>query len=64
MRGDGDFEYGVPRIAVFVNDTPKAVYHRLRRHGLPGARKLGKPWVLHKPTYLEAFRSDASDRAA
>jgi hypothetical protein len=62
-NSEPEFVYRVPNIARVVNDTEKAVYHRLARGKMPGARKLGGTWALHLPTYRAAFQSDAG-RAA
>jgi hypothetical protein len=52
-----EFVYRVANISRVVNGTPAAVYHRLRRKQMPGARKIGGIWALHLPTYRQFFRN-------
>jgi hypothetical protein len=59
-----EFIKGMPAIAAFANDTPKALYHRVSRYGekaMPGLRKEGGTYKLHTPTYRAAY---APERAA
>jgi hypothetical protein len=55
-----EFVYRVPNIARAVNDTKAAVYHRLARKQMPGARKIGGIWALHLPTYRQSFLDPAA----
>ena len=55
-----EFVYRVPNIARAVNDTEAAVYHRLARKQMPGARKIGGIWALHLPTYRQSFLEPAA----
>ena len=55
-----EFVYRVANISRVVNGTPAAVYHRLRRKQMPGARKIGGIWALHLPTYRQSFSEPAA----
>jgi hypothetical protein len=59
-NAEPEFVYRVPNIARAVNDTEAAVYHRLARNQMPGARKVGGIWALHMPTYRQSFSEPAA----
>ena len=60
-----DIVRGAPKIAAFIGQSARAVYHQLENGQVPGAFKMANRWCLRKSTYERHIaaleRGDASE---
>lgn len=50
----------VDEASALLRVSKKAVYDMLRRDQLPGARKVGRSWRMHRDTILDWIRGGGS----
>jgi hypothetical protein len=53
--------WGGRAIARAIGRTKAATFHALKRGQVPSARRVGRRWALHVPTFRAAFECMASE---
>lgn len=55
-----DLAWGAREIGRLIGKTPRACFHMLEQHQIPGAKKIGRQWVVSRKVLRDHFEQGAN----